>query len=151
MNTACSLAHATEVVTNLYKNGSDTRQMKNGSPGALIEKIMSARPITTCGLYRHLSSEEMDMVCDKKSSPVFQKRVAGLLLEHANRYDKHIYCKVTDIGMNVLKCILAEDYDTYPAKDMKFIFNLSHIFENQEREKIRPNRRNTTRKGKRKG
>ena len=93
-----TIDHARTVVMNLYMNGSDMRQQKNGSPGLLVEKITTAHPITSCGIYSLLDRRDQKTIDDKKGGnrddPEFQKRVAIILLRYANKYDRKIFVRL---------------------------------------------------------
>lgn len=140
-----SKEHATIVVNNLYKNGSDSRQQKNGNPDKLIEHLLKPKNISTCGIFNLLDPEDMKTIHDKSKSrlleyPEIRKRIAKVILEYANKPDivsknTKVYCRVSEHGFKILNDIV-NNTGIYKPRDLKINFNVRTIFEHQERQKI---------------
>lgn len=140
-----SREHATIVVNNLYKNGSDSRQVKNGNPDKLIDHLMKSKHISTCGIFTLLDPNDMKLIHDKSKIkmldyPEIKKRVAKIILQHANKPElitkqTKIYCRVSEYGLKILDDII-NSTSIYKIKDLKRNFNIRVIFEHQERQKI---------------
>jgi hypothetical protein len=124
------------IVKKLYTNGSSHRAQKSSNPNTLVNHIIkSNKDIVTLGLYRNLPKNVRDIIHDKKrsderESAEFIKSIAEILLttDHPG-----IYCRISDRGRYLLKCIMTDKYDKL-SKGEKSIFNIRNIFSVQERQ-----------------
>lgn len=135
---------ATTCVNRLYTSGSDARQEKNGNPNALINKMLKASAIRTCGLFARLSAEDRKIIDDKDSEakrndPEFRARIAKFILESEKKQalDDAIFIKLSDEGRLILDAIAKKvECDGLMATKIRKQFVIRSIFENQERQKV---------------
>ncbi|AYV78016.1 MAG: hypothetical protein Edafosvirus3_94 [Edafosvirus sp.] len=131
--------------------GNSFRARKNGSPEALVTKIIAGKDISTVGLYSLLSLEDRKII-DTKDDPkdrgrtfeykrcdhAFMQRVAKLILAHEKSKNPAIFVKLSERGKITLQTIASGKFEEVDKK-MKGLFKVRTIFENAERQKCRLN------------
>jgi hypothetical protein len=138
---------ASAAALNMYKNGSDARQQKNGSPNVLVSKVMNADTIKTIGVYKwYLSEEDRKMVGDKSkcSEPAFVSKMCQAVLMAYNAMheptatkDVKVYVRVPGTQqMQMLQAAAQGQWDRFKWNNLIKCVRPSHMFLNQERQKV---------------
>jgi len=136
---------------NLYRNGSDSRQQKNGNPDGLVSDCLkSIAAVTTIGVYKHyLSFEERKLISDnsdKKGSLdlEFISRMCKVVLramkdisEYKNERDIKCYVHIPTVKqLQMLEQIAAGNYNLYKIKEINCVLSPRKMFIYQERQKV---------------
>lgn len=133
----------TNIVRDMYKNGSNARSEKNGNPFALIKKailLTKTKDIVTVGLYRKLDRETQKIIDEKESSSIresigFTKKVAKIIMEKKIENENDVFIHISSKGDAILNDIIKGNFDGMPYRKIKNVFDVKNIFIYQERQK----------------
>lgn len=135
-----SRAHLQEIVKAMYRNGSDNRSQKNGSPDALVDKVWTTEHIATCGIFGLLPRTIQDYI-NSKAPPAEYKTwqtIAKFIVEKHKAPNSKYFVRLSERGKGVLSEIIdmnASDFES-SAKKLSGVFKMSKMFIFQERQKI---------------
>jgi hypothetical protein len=138
---------------NMYKNGSDSRQQKNGKPNKLVEECLKKKTISTIGVYAYyLNDEQRKIITSNEKSQVFKRLSLEFMREIAIAINKGIDEMITTDDVKKARiCVyipishqkemmdaLIEDKTEglYKYNDIRLVFDPRKLFFNQERTKV---------------
>jgi len=137
--------------TNLYKNGSDSRQQKNGKPDKLKEECLNKSTISTIGVYTYYLNDTQRKIItsnDKsnyaiRTSVEFLTQMAIALnkalteMENIKDVKKSRVCVYIPFNhqREMLNSLLKNESELYKTKDLLKVFDPRKLFFNQERAK----------------
>jgi len=138
--------------TNLYMNGSDARQQKNGNPNKLFDKCMNAPTIATVGVYKHyLSEEERRIIVDEDrrlclSQDFITKMCIAILraeadsVEYKTEREMKVYVNIpTSKQRTMIEAGAKGKFDIYKDKEVEKYLSPKRMFIHQERQKVNDN------------
>jgi hypothetical protein len=140
---------------NLYLNGNDMRQQKNGKPLKLVEDYNNASTIRTIGVFKYyLTNEERRMIVSNDKSDImgrndwkFLVKISKILLRvfeemdnYKNEKEVKACVKIPSVYLyNMIIAVASEREDQinmYKESEIKKMLDPRKIFMNQERAKI---------------
>jgi|688.fasta_scaffold151624_3 hypothetical protein len=137
---------------NLYKNGSDNRQQKNGSPNKLKEECLNKITIATIGVYTYyLTDEQRKIITSNDKSDYYKRTSVEFLVDIAKSIIKALNEMENNTDIKKSKVCVYIPYSSqremlynlsnneieglYKHKDLLKVFDPRKLFFNQERTK----------------
>jgi len=138
---------------NLYRNGSDARQQKNGNPDNLVVNCLTSKTITTIGVYKYyLSAEQRQIVNDNKNTAPCLKyefitamcqavlKAIEDMYEYKSDKDVKVFVNIPNTQqLEMLQAAAAGKFDLYKEKTIVNTLSPRKMFIFQERQKVTDN------------
>ena len=132
---------------NLYCNGSDARQQKNGNPDNLVTNAVTCKTVCSIGVYKwYLSAEDRAIINDKKKCHEYSfiskmskiiLSAAGVMFDPISTKDVKVFVHIpSQAHFDMLTALAKNKFESYKEKEI--INNLSprKMFIYQERQKV---------------